>query len=48
MTDNLTQTMAMLKNTTGVDMQEILKRYTSNATGSAPAASASTEGGSTD
>ena len=48
-TDNLTQTMAMLKNTTGVDMQEILKRYTSNVTGTgaAPAASAPTEGGPT-
>ncbi len=27
-TDNLTQTMAMLKNTTGVDLQAIVERYT--------------------
>ena len=35
-TDNLTQTMAMLKNTTGVDLQELLQRYTANASGAAP------------
>lgn len=37
-TDNLTQTMAMLKSTTGMDLQELLRKYTAGATAeSAPA-----------
>ncbi len=53
-TDNLTQTMAMLKSTTGIDLQRIVERYTagesSTAAGRRPAAheGPSPEGSSTE
>jgi flotillin len=39
-TDNLTQTMAMLKSTTGVDLQAIVERYTTGESGAKGTASA--------
>ena len=35
-TDNLTQTMAMVKNTTGIDIQSLVKKYTNDTAPSTP------------
>lgn len=43
-TDNLTQTMAMLQNTTGVDLQALLQRFTASAASGASSAAPTTDG----